>query len=323
MRRLLLSAFLALSFTACSDDDDPTPPSGNTDAGVDAGTDGGTTDSGTEDGGSTDGGTGDGGSDGGTSTGSSGGSGKLPCDSTGTVTQNNQTYTYCVAKVAGTELKLVEPRVGIIASPMHLAIYLHGDGARAHTGNTAPRLQAPWAFENQTLYISALAPNKCAWWTKPSVTNCAVEGTAADRDLDGDNAKALVEIIDTVRKRWDIIDEPILFGGSSGGSVFLTASFLPRYGDRYRGVYALGCGGEAPWADKLEWDSTNPALRGSTRLFYTFGDQDEYITDIRASITAFRAYAFPLTESVIAGAAHCAFDHIGGVKDIWAAELAK
>ncbi|WP_426734688.1 hypothetical protein [Myxococcus faecalis] len=317
MLRLLVSALLALSLSACSDDPDPTP---TPDAGSDAGTPDGS-DSGTDAG--TDAGSGDGGPtpqpDAGPGT--SGGSGKLPCERTGSVTSNSQTYPYCVTQVAGAELKIIEPRVGIVPAPMRLAVYLHGDGARAHTGDTAPRLQAPWAYDNDTLYVSVLAPNKCAWWTKPSVTNCAVEGTEADRDLAGDNAATLVEVLDALRKGWNIINEPILFGGSSGGSVFLTASFLPRYGDRYRGVYALGCGGEAPWGGKLDWDSTRPELRGSTRLIYAYGDKDEYLTDIQASLTAFRGYAFPLEEKVVAGATHCAFDHIGGVKDIWAAEL--
>ncbi|NTX07607.1 MULTISPECIES: hypothetical protein [Myxococcus] len=315
MHRLLIAALLSLSLAACSDDPDPSPP---TDAGADAGvpddTDAGS-DAGT-----------DAGSDAGpgpwTDAGSSHGTGKLPCDSTGTVlSTNNQTYTFCVAQVAGIELKIVEPRAGIVPVPLNLAIYLHGDQARAHTGNTAPRLQAPWAFDHDTLYVSALAPNKCAWWTKPSLTTCTDTATAADRDVAGDNARALTEVIDTLRKRWDLNNEPILFGGSSGGSVFLTASFLPKYGGRYRGIYALGCGGEAPWSGALDWDSTRPELRGPTKLFYLYGDQDEYLPDIRASMTEYRRFAVPLEETVIAGVGHCDFDHIGGVKDIWAAAL--
>lgn len=315
MHRYLVAALLTLSLAACSDDPDPVPPA--TDGGADAGTPDGT------DGGS-DAGV-DAGTDAGTEpfpdAGSSHGTGKLPCDSTGTVVSNDQTYTFCVAQVAGVELKIVEPRTGIVAVPLNLAIYLHGDGARAHTGNTAPRLQAPWAFEHDTLYVSALAPNKCAWWTKPTLTTCSDTATEADRDISGDNARALAEVIDTLRKRWDLNNEPILFGGSSGGAVLLTASFLPKYGNRYRGVYALGCGGEAPWSGSLDWDSTRPELRGPTKLFYSYGDQDEYLTDIRASVTAYRGFSVPLEENVIAGAAHCAFDHIGGVKDIWAGAL--
>ncbi|WXH29853.1 hypothetical protein WA016_03823 [Myxococcus stipitatus] len=306
MDRRLIAAVLVVSLAACSEDPVPpsVPPDGGVDAGTDAGVDGGV----------------DAGTDGGSST-SSGGAGKLPCDSTGTVTSGSQTYAYCVARVAGVELKIVEPRGGIVPNPVRLAIYLHGDGARAHTRDEAPRVHAPWAYVNETLYVSALAPNRCAWWTRPSLTTCAGTPTETDRDLAGENASALAEVIDTLRKRWDIVNEPILFGGSAGGSVFLTASFLPRYGNRFRGIHALGCGGAVSWSGTLEWDGSRPEQRGSTRLFYVYGDRDPALAEIRASIAAYQGYSFPLVETVIAGASGCGFDDLGAVRDIWGRDL--
>ncbi|MBZ4402507.1 hypothetical protein [Myxococcus sp. AS-1-15] len=159
-----------------------------------------------------------------------------------------------------------------------------------------------------------MAPNRCAWWTRLSLTTCTGTETAADRDEAGENAAALVEVIDALRKRWDIVNEPILFGGSAGGSVFLTGSFVPRYGNRYRGVVALGCGGSASWSGALEWDA---GQRGSTRLFYVYGDRDPAVADIRASIAAYRGYGFQLVETVIAGATGCGFDDLSAVRDVW------
>lgn len=92
-----------------------------------------------------------------------GGSGGLPCASTGTVSQSGVTYTFCVARVGGVELKIVAPPMDTNPAPLRLAVSLHGDGARAHTGNTTVRLQAPWASMNRAVYVSALAPNACAW----------------------------------------------------------------------------------------------------------------------------------------------------------------
>ncbi|WP_342377417.1 hypothetical protein NVS55_38945 [Myxococcus stipitatus] len=306
MNRPLLAAVLVLSLAACSEDPEPphVPPDGGADAGTDAGVDGGI-DAGPDDGGST----------------SSGGAGKLPCDGTGTVTSNGQTYAYCVARVAGVELKIVEPRGGIVPRPVRLAIYLHGDGARAHTRDDAPRAQAPWAYVSETLYVSALAPNRCSWWTRPSLTTCTGTPTETDRDVSGENASALADVIDALRKRWDIVNEPILFGGSAGGSVFLTGSFLPRYGSRFRGLHALGCGGTVSWSGALEWDGNRPEQRGSTRLFYVYGDRDPALADIQASIAAYRGYAIPVGETVIAGAAGCGFDDLGAVRDLWERNL--
>ncbi|RJS25978.1 hypothetical protein DRW03_05790 [Corallococcus sp. H22C18031201] len=315
MSRVLWSALLVLSVAACSDEPTAPPSTSTADAGFDAGT---TPDSGTNpivDAG-TDAGT-DPVADAGTGPSSSHGSGKLACEATGTVANSGTTYTYCVVQVAGSQLKIVEPAASTSTEPLRLAIYLHGDGARAHDGNTAPRLQAPWTSSHRTLYVSARAPNSCAWWTKPSLTTCTDNATSADRDLDGENAATLVKVIEALRKGWDLLDEPILFGGSSGGSVFLTASFLPKYGNTYRGVYALGCGGEAPWSGSLDWDSTNAALLGPTTLYYTYGSKDTYLADIQASIMAYRDLHFPLDEKVIADADHCAFDHIGRAVEVW------
>lgn len=312
MNRLAWTALvvLCLSASACSDDPDPTPQPDAGDA-VDSGVPGG--DAGT-----------DAGVDGGTTTGpgSSHGSGKLPCETTTPITgiSNGQSYTYCLTEVAGSQLKIVEPKDTGSTEPLRLAIYLHGDGASPHNGNRAPRTHAQWTYDHRTLYVSARAPNECAWWTKPTLTACD-GATTADRDTEGANAATLVKVIEALRKGWNLSNEPILFGGSSGGSVLLTASFLPKYGNAYRGIYALSCGGEAPWSGTLDWNSSDPAQLGTNKLVYTYGDKDEYLADIQGSVSWYQDAAFPLEETIIPDAAHCAFDQVGRVSEVWAAEV--
>ncbi|MBN9683009.1 MULTISPECIES: hypothetical protein [unclassified Corallococcus] len=318
MSRFVLAAVLALGLSACSDDpDEVTPDSGTpiTDAGtdIDSGTDAGTdVDAGTDAGTDIDAGTDAG-------PGSSGGSGKLACSRTGTVNTDAGTLTYCVAQVGATEVKYIEPKQGIAPAPMRLAIYLHGDGAATYNGSNPRSLftHGGWTYGHNTLYVTALAPNKCAWWTVPSRTDCSTDGTDADRDLEGKNAAELVSLIEALRKGWDIQDGPILFGGSSGGSIELTASFLPRYGDRYPGIYALSCGGEKPWSGQMDWDASNAALRGDTKFWFTYGDQDFLYQDIQDAKAYFGNLQFPVNDKVIAGAAHCAFDQVGRVTEVW------
>ena len=60
---------------------------------------------------------------------SSHGQGGLACASTGVVSSGGANYSYCVATVAGVEMKIVEPEPG--TGPLRLAVYLHGDGAAA------------------------------------------------------------------------------------------------------------------------------------------------------------------------------------------------
>ncbi|WP_208729620.1 alpha/beta hydrolase [Corallococcus exercitus] len=322
MSRILLAAVLALGLSACSDDpDEVTPDSGTstTDAGRDAGADmDAGADAGTDVDAGTDAGTGmDAGTDAGT--GSSHGAGKLACSKTGTVSTDAGTLTYCVAQVGATEVKLIEPKQGIAPGPMRLAIYLHGDGAATYNGSNPRSLftHGGWTYGHNTLYVTALAPNKCAWWTVPERTDCSTEAPIEARDLEGKNAAELVSLIEALRKGWDIQDGPILFGGSSGGSIQLTASFLPRYGDRYPGVYALSCGGEKPWSGQMDWDASNAALRAGTKFYFTYGDQDYLLQDIQAAEQYLGGLQFPVNDKVIAGAQHCAFDQVGRVTEVW------
>ncbi|RKI42858.1 hypothetical protein D7Y27_16265 [Corallococcus sp. AB004] len=328
MSRFVLAAVLALGLSACSDDPDDVIPDSGTNPTTDAGTDAGTnTDAGTDAGTDVDAGTDagtdvDAGTDAGP--GSSHGSGKLACSKTGTVSTDAGTLTYCVAQVGATEVKYIEPKQGIAPEPMRLAIYLHGDGAATYTGTNggSPRslfTHGGWTYGHNTLYVTALAPNKCAWWTVPERTDCSTEAPIEARDLEGKNAAELVSLIEALRKGWDIQDAPILFGGSSGGSIQLTASFLPRYGDRYPGIYALSCGGEKPWSGSMNWDASNAALRGGTKFWFTYGDQDYLLQDIQAAEAYFGGLGFPVNDKVIAGAAHCAqpFDQVGRVTEVW------
>jgi hypothetical protein len=345
MSRFALAAVLALGLSACSDDpDEVTPDSGTkVDAGTDSGTDSGTdagvdagpgddagvdagpgddagVDAGPGDDAGVDAGPGDAGTDAGP--GSSGGSGKLPSMTTGgTVRTDAGTLPYSVAKVGATEVKIIEPRAGTASQPMRLAIYLHGDGAATYNGSNPRSLFdiGGWTYGHNTLYVSARAPNGCAWWIPPEPvsTDCTNNPPREVRDLEGRNAEQLANLIEALRRGWNIQDGPILFGGSSGGSIELTASFLPRYGDRYPGIYALSCGGEKPWSGTLEWDATDPTLRAGTRFYFTYGDKDFLYNDIQEAKAYFGGYAFPVNDKVIANAEHCAFAQVGRVAEVW------
>ncbi|RKG66441.1 hypothetical protein D7V80_19750 [Corallococcus sp. CA054B] len=310
MSRVVLAAVLALGLSACSDDPGEVIPDSGTNPTTDAGTD---VDAGTDAGTDVDAGTDAG-------PGSSGGSGKLGCSRTGTVNTDAGTLTYCVAQVGATEVKYIEPKQGIVPEPMRLAIYLHGDGASVYNGNNPRSLftHGGWTYGHNTLYVTALAPNKCAWWVRPEYTTCSPDGAPlSERDLEGKNAAELVSLIEALRKGWNIQDGPILFGGSSGGSIQLTSSFLPRYGDRYPGIYALSCGGEKPWSGQMDWDATNAALRGGTKFYFTYGDQDYLLQDIQAAEAYLGGLGFPVNDKVIPGAQHCAFDQVGRVSEVW------
>ncbi len=242
----------------------------------------------------------------------SGGLGKLTCTRTGSVNTTAGVKTYCVSNVAGVEFKVIEPDDAGTSEPMRLAVYVHGDGARAYVNDTALRLHAPWTTRNHVLYVAALAPNGCAWWVKPGVDACDAGATVNDRDLGGANADALEQVITTVRAAWDVLDAPVLYGGASGGSIFLSGSYLPRYGGARPGVWALSCGGEVPW-------SASTALPDQSRLSFTWGDQDFLAPEITQAVGWFSDAGFPVETKLVPNAQHCAFDHLGRTTEIWAA----
>jgi len=307
--------------TACSAPPDET--SGSTDTGTTT-TDTGTTtttDTGTT---TTD-----------TGAGSSHGQGGLSCSSMGVATQDGKDYSYCVAKAGSVEMKIVEPQGGG-SGPLHLALYLHGDGAGPYASDLDLRKLAPWTSAHNVLLVAALAPNACAWWLKPSYTTCDANTPVPNDAVDtgGENAAALKAAIDALRAGWDIADDPVLFGGSSGGSIFLSASFLPLFGDKFPGAWALSCGGDAPFSGDLAWDAKDPALAAANKLFFTYGDKDFVVPDVQQSIDFYQGLSIPtdvkvIPESVANGTnSHCgnvggsySYDQIGRVSEVWASYL--
>lgn len=220
-------------------------------------------------------------------------------------------HTVCVIKVGSTELKVVEPAGG--AGPLVLALYLHGDGAGAHKSGSALKTMAPWLDTAHALGVSVLAPNGCSWWQTPS-HDCAA--TASEPDRAADNAKALAGALEALGRAYDLRADKTYYYGSSGGSIFLTEQWLPLEGGRHPGVFALMCGGEAT-ARPFAWDTSSTPRR--SRFGFTYGDQDFLKKDIEGAVRALRDKGLDVSEKVLPGAAHCAFDAHGEAVSVWAA----
>jgi hypothetical protein len=244
---------------------------------------------------------------------SSKGTGGLTCTSNGDLGGGR---TFCLASISGSELKLALPRAA--AGPLRVVAYLHGDGAGAYNSNSAMRAMLPFADAHNALVISVLAPNRCAWWQVASQTDCSGSASPVP-DTEGANADVLRDVFETLRARYDVrLGASHYFYGSSGGSIFLTLSFMRKYGNQYPGVYALNCGGEAP-TKPFAWDVADEAQRGGSRLFFTYGDQDFLKPQIERAIPFFRDRGFATDVKLIAGATHCAFDGHGRAAEIFEA----
>ncbi len=243
----------------------------------------------------------------------SGGKGGVDCTSTRTLGDRK----VCVASAGGSELRIVEPVTA--PGPLRLAVYVHGDGARAYVNDGAMRAMLPWADAHHALVVPVLAPNACAWWQKATQTDCSDTATP-DPDTTGANAEALDAVLRLVRSRYDVRLDATFFYGASGGSVFLSKSFLRRFGNTYPGAYALNCGGEK--ADlPFAWDPSDAKARGSSKLFFSYGDLDFLKPDIERAMPFYEGLGFPIDRHVIAGAEHCAFDAHGRAVAVFSAFL--
>ncbi len=239
---------------------------------------------------------------------SSGGAGGLTCERRDPLADGR---SICVLKVGSVELKVVEPKGGAAAAggALALGLYLHGDGAGAHKSGSALKAMIPWIDTKRGLGVSVLAPNGCAWWQKPTH---ACESSLAEPDRDAENTRALAAALTALASAFDLRLDRTYYYGSSGGSIFLTEQWLPLEAGRHPGVFALMCGGEVTRRD-YAW--SEGASRN--RFAFTYGDQDFLRPDIEATVSALKAKSFDVTEKVLPGAAHCAFDAHGEAMAVW------
>lgn len=245
---------------------------------------------------------------------STGGTGGVTCASTGTLASGR---TYCVGVLGGAEFKLELPPAP--TGPLRLVAFIHGDGAASYLDNSTMEALVPWADAHGAAVLAVKSPNACAWWQHPTQTDCTPTAPFMP-DLDGLNADALRAVLDGVRGGYDVTLGPAFYYGASGGSVFLTRSFLRRFGDRYPGYYALNCGGEMS-PKSFEWDVANPAKRGPTRLYFTYGDLDFLRGDIEVAIPYFRGLGFPTDAVMLTATEHCAFDTDARAQAVFSAAL--
>ncbi len=245
---------------------------------------------------------------------STGGSGGVTCTGSGTLASGR---TYCVGALGGSEFKLVEPPPA--PGPLRVLAFLHGDGALAYQDDSALEALLPWADAHNALVLAVRSPNACAWWQHPTQTDCTPSAPFVP-DLDGLNADALRAVLDGVRRGYDVSNGPAFYYGASGGSVFLTLSFLRRFGDLYPGYYALNCGGERS-ARPFAWNTADPAKRGPTRLSFTYGDRDFLRPDIEVAIPHFTSLGFPTDALLLPDTEHCAFDTSARALAVFSAAL--
>jgi len=179
-----------------------------------------------------------------------------------------------------------------------LHIHLHGDGGGGYQDFPNKELR------NDLIGVTIKAPNTNLQW-----------GRAQGRP----HALYVNDLIQKeLLKKYPINLDRIFFSTVSGGSYFLTGSFLPEFGQLYQSAAFVMCGGEAP---RVAF--TDPKVLGKFRIHFevTAGERQDIQTSVQASINTYKSAAtsagipadqqIKLQTSTIQGAGgHCVFDGV-------------
>lgn len=223
----------------------------------------------------------------------------------------NARLPICVTQIAGIEVKIHMPTKN--SPTKHLALFFHGDTANGYLEDWGYEGLAQWSEKRGIALAALLAPNRCSWW-RPS-TDCV-------KNLfdTGANADIASRAIASLRSKLGVRGQN-LYVGYSGGSTFLTSQFIPRYGSRFPGAYALNCGGYQPI---LSLDRSVSVSR--TKLTFAYGDNDFMFTSgyISRAVRAYQAKGMVVDTQVFSGRAHCdgKVDWNGQTTRIWSSFLA-
>lgn len=179
-----------------------------------------------------------------------------------------------------------------------LHIHLHGDGGGGYVDFPNKELRY------DLISVTVKAPNANLTW-----------GRAQGRQ----HAFYLNDLIQNeLLKKYDIDPSKIFFSTVSGGSYFLTGSFVPEFGQFYKSAALVMCGGEAP---RVAF--TDPKVLGQFRLHWevTAGERADISTSVQASVAAYKNASASAgvaagdqtklqTLSVEGAGGHCEFDGV-------------
>lgn len=172
-----------------------------------------------------------------------------------------------------------------------LLVYLHGSGNAAAYANAMNGIKP---VADQFDLIPLLV--------KTSRTDSWLEGGVA-------NLLYLDEIIEKeVMASLNIDKQKVFFAGVSGGAVFLTGYFVPRYGYKYRGGAICLCGGEMSILNGIGGIYLNEDLQNYLPIvFYT--QQEDYMYDqVKGGEAYYRSKGLKVTAQYPEGGSHCGFN---------------
>lgn len=215
----------------------------------------------------------------------------------------------CIATVGGIEFKFFPLAAGTAVK--RVAVYLHGDTAVDWKG-WYPFLATTveWCKQRDILVVAPLSP--VSYDGDPP--NEPSFGAALGADT-----KKVGEALELIIDAYSAPHQGLLYWGMSGGSWFATSSFIPLFGARLPGAYALSCGGSEFWYD-YAWNIDGPA-RAQNKLRFIYGSEDFLRDGEEASAKKYEDDGFSVSVKTYLGAEHCQHPIHEPTVEFWATTL--
>ena len=180
------------------------------------------------------------------------------------------------------------------AQVQRVAVYFHGDGANGYHQNYGfdPQI-LEWAQKRDILVLGVLSP--------ATYDSGLVAYGAAQPEHAGPVATAIESFIEA----YDVVEDTNLFWGASGGSWFLSSSFIAHNGYRLPGVYVANCGGSGSTRG-WDWNPvTQTEVKDQISVYFNYGTEDFLAESSADSHLEFDQLGFTTDELVHDGALHC------------------
>jgi hypothetical protein len=185
------------------------------------------------------------------------------------------------------------------ASTDGLLFYFHGDGGSSGVQQQLLRL-APVASENRLAIAGAATPIGNSWYG-------VVEPKTPEHPFP--TAQFFDEMLKAILSKHHVDRGRVFLTGISGGAVFITGRYLPRYGAGYRGGAVLLCGGSATdtYTNGKEIYLNPPEFRANFPMYFFTMKGDYLYQQILEGTKSYRDAGFSVLSKFPDGGGHCSF----------------
>lgn len=221
----------------------------------------------------------------------------------------------CRATIEGIQTEWVMPQDSDTVE--HIGFYFHGDGGQYKMASLARH--ADWGADKGLLLILMTSPVSDR--DRPDIDFNNLVGPRWWL-VEEEHVQAVGRVIDGFLAQHPAVDpRRMLYYSASGGSQFMTQSFVTMLGHRFGGLMAITCGGGRPRSTSWRWEHDGNPLKADILLRFHYGSEDFLADQIERNMMTYRDLGFDVEGTRIEGAHHCGGDTQGFSMEQWQSYL--